>query len=188
MEHCCPKCVNFSINEGHTVLKIPSWVRVCPCLPRIFYKLMLGCCNSQGTSPESEILRLWPSAPCLAQGRQSIDVSFINELVTKWVMSEWMNERVKYLSPKETKLDTALVEEAADWSINVWECFKNLSSMRRTQCQSCRNPSLGRWNESCQVWHENLKMPAVWFDCLMLSVCLVRLLICLRYNVNGTEL
>lgn len=27
-----------------------------------------------------------------------------------------MNERVKYLSPKETKLDTALVEEAADWS------------------------------------------------------------------------
>lgn len=133
---------------------------------------------------------LWYCAPSLAHSRQSVDVSFNNELVKKWVMSEWINEWVKYLSPKERKLNTALAEEAADWSQvhKPLGHFKNLNSMERTQGRSYRNLSLGGWNGSCQVWRENPKTPTVQFDCLMLCVCLVHLLICLRYNVNGIEL
>lgn len=43
--------------------------------------------------------------------------------------------------------------------------------------------------ESCQARSENqTETPAVRSDCLMVAVSLVRLLICLRYNVNGIEL
>lgn len=151
-ELCCPKCVNFGINEGHAVLKIPSWVHFCPCLLRSLYKLMLDCSHRQGTIPESEISRLWYCAPSLAQSRQSVDVSLNNELVNKWVMSEWINEWVKYLSPKEWKLNTALAKEAADWSQvhKPLGHFKNLNSVERTQCRSYRHLPLGGWNGSCK--------------------------------------
>ena len=48
IEHYFPKCVHFGINEGHAVLKIPSWSLFYPCFPRIVYEFMLFCRNSQG--------------------------------------------------------------------------------------------------------------------------------------------
>lgn len=35
-KHDFPKYVNFGINEGRTVVQIPSWVRFCLGFPRIY--------------------------------------------------------------------------------------------------------------------------------------------------------
>lgn len=88
----------------------------------------------------------------------------MNELVNNWMMNEWLNEGVTYLSQKERKIDTGSVEEASDWSqvrepLEIFQDHKN--GIKKNPMSVLPKSSLGWWNESCQVWGENQDIPVV---------------------------